>query len=225
MRKKNKKSLKKIFDINLKKIFFILLVLFCFIIFFFIKFDIYINNNLYKKNVFLGKFLIFNHLITKELLEKEKNIIKIRTYYDIKNMIINIKPIYENPVAKICYLNDCYLLGEHGYIFKPNKDQMKNSLLKIRSFLPIKEKTILNPKLTNSLALVFEYSHNKSYFLKQIEILSNYDLVIQTKQFKFILDPNKDIKNQIKKLDYFIENYNGKYNQIDLRIDKKIYFK
>jgi hypothetical protein len=91
--------------------------------------------------------------------------------------------------------------------------------------LPIKENTILNPKLTNALALIFEYSHNKSIFLKQIEILSNYDLIIQTKQFRFIVDPNKDVKNQLKKLEYFINNYKEEYHQIDLRIDKKIYFK
>jgi hypothetical protein len=223
MRKKNKKR-KKFFYINLWQVFFVLIIIFFYIVLS-IKFNIYINNKLYKKDITLGKFLLLKELILEEILKKEKNIIKTKIYYDIKNKSVNIKTIEENPVAAICYKNECYILGEHSYIFKPTKYYNISHLLKIKSSLPIKENTILNPKLTNALALIFEYSHNKSIFLKQIEILSNYDLIIQTKQFRFIVDPNKDVKNQLKKLEYFINNYKEEYHQIDLRIDKKIYFK
>jgi hypothetical protein len=56
--------------------------------------------------------------------------------------------------------------------------------------------------------------------------MTNKDLKIETKNFSFLIDPYKDVQNQLKKLQYVIKNsQNINYSQIDLRIPGRIYLK
>ncbi|GIW65788.1 MAG: hypothetical protein KatS3mg094_307 [Candidatus Parcubacteria bacterium] len=195
------------------------------IIVFFTKFTLLIDNS-YKRSIYLGEYLLLKNSLITNIFQQYPEIIKIKTKIYPLEKKIELKTIKEKPVAKICYQNNCYFLGEHNYIYQPStKNTSDVSLLTINSRLPIINKSILDKNISDTLEKIFEYSNTNNYFLTKIEILSNKDLKIYTTDFNFLIDPFKDINNQIKKLTYFLNNYKGKYKEIDLRINDRIYFK
>jgi hypothetical protein len=173
---------------------------------------------------FFSGLLILLLFLIMEIFNQYPEIIKIEPKIDFIKKEINLEVIEEKAVARICYQKQCYFLGEHGYIFNKNNKSQEN-LIEIVSFLPIDKNSILDNQITNLLTKIFEYSHHKNLYLKKIEILNNKDLKIYTNHFSFLMDPRIDINHQIKKLDYFLENYSKPFSEIDLRINRKIYFK
>lgn len=189
-----------------------------------LNFDIIENNKIIDRKNFI-LFILTKNLIAKELFRKENDLIGVKYRLDIRNLKIFINKIKEKPVALICYKNECYFLGQHSYIFEKDNSFSKN-LLVIQSPYPIYKNSYLKPELTNALSIVFEYSNLKLLPLKGIEILSNFDLIVKTKNFSFLIDPYKNINAQLNKLSFFLENYkNTDYSLIDLRIPQKIFFK
>lgn len=155
------------------------------------------------------------------------------------NSTLTIKLEEEKIVANICG-DQCYLLGEHGYIFKTTNDQQPatnnqgltapaDDYFSIHSHLKIYENSILNPKIILALSKIFEFSNLQSLPLQQAEILSNQDLSITTKVgWHFFIDPNQNIEKQIKKLNYFLDNKKEALTSLrylDLRLPQKIYYK
>ncbi|GIW66163.1 MAG: hypothetical protein KatS3mg095_0061 [Candidatus Parcubacteria bacterium] len=211
-----------------KKLKFIknLIILIIIVLILFIKFNLEIDGN-YKKTIYLGEYLLTKYKIIKDMFNNYPELINIKTIISITERKIKLKTITENPVAKICYQNSCYFLGEHSYIYKP-KNQKTYNLLLINSEIPILDNSFLENNITNALAKVFEYSNTRNFYLTKIDILSNKDLKIYSNNFSFLIDPNKNIDNQIKKLNYFLSNYkddNLKLKEVDLRISNRIYYK
>ena len=214
-RKKNNRNF------NIINIIFIGLL----IIIFFIKFNLFIDNN-YIRNIYLGEYLLLKSKLIASIFRQYPEVIQVKTKIYPLEKKIELKTIKERPVAKICYQNNCYLLGEHNYIYQPsNKDINEFYLLTINSQLPIIANSILEKDIISALEKIFEHSNTNNIFLTKIEILSNKDLKIYTTNFSFLIDPLKDINHQIKKLTYFLNTYKGKYKEIDLRINNRIYFK
>ena len=183
-----------------------------------------IENGKIIDNVNLILFLLTKNIYAKRILDKEPETIKVNFHIDIKKFQIIIEKIKEKPVSLICYKNQCYFLGEHSYIYPINNSAY--NLLPIISPYPVSPDSYLLPQLTNALSYIFEFSNTKLLPLKEIQILSNFDLLIKTKEFYFLIDPNKDVKQQLNKLVFFLENYEGTdYSKIDLRIPNKIFFK
>jgi len=208
---------------NYKLIIFSLFLLFLLMLLFFVKFEVYFGN---KKLKSLSAFeiLFLKNELLKEIFENNPEIIKIDLIYDFKNLKVFLKPITENPVAIICS-SKCFYLGEHGYIYEIKNENNKN-LLPIISYREIYPNSYLDPKITSALSYIFEYSNIAPLPLKRILIMTNKDLKIETKNFSFLIDPYKDIQNQLKKLQYVIKNsQNINYSQIDLRIPGRIYIK
>jgi hypothetical protein len=208
---------------NYKLIIFSLFLLLLLILLFFVKFEVYLEN---KKLKSLSAFeiLFLKNELLKEIFENNPEIIKIDLIYDFKNLKLFLKPIKENPVAIICS-SRCFYLGEHGYIYEIKNENNKN-LLPIISYREIYANSYLDPKITSALSYIFEYSNIAPLPLKRILIMTNKDLKIETKNFSFLIDPYKDIQNQLKKLQYVLKNsQNINYSQIDLRIPGRIYIK
>lgn len=204
--------------------FLLILISFFTFLIFSLDFEIIENSKIIaKENLIL--FLLTKNIVAKNLFEQEADLIKINYKFDFRNFKIYVEKIKEEPVALICYKDDCYFLGKHSYIYKKRNSSYKN-LLPIKSYYPIYENSYLKPELTNALVFLFEYSNLKLLILKEIKILSNFDLLVKTKDFSFLLDPHKNVKNQLNKLSFFIENYKDtNYSLIDLRINHKIFFK
>ncbi|MCS7183847.1 MAG: hypothetical protein NZ866_00675 [Patescibacteria group bacterium] len=200
-----------------------ILLFFCYLIFFY-RFQLELNKNFFK-NISLIEYLIIKPKLEKEIFQKYPEIVKIKTNFSFLTKKINLETIEEKPVAEICYLNNCYFLGEHSYIYKKPQRMDNLPLLKIESQIKILPSSILEKNISLSLAKIFEYSNNQNLVLTKVEILSNKDLKFLTKKFSFLIDPNKDIEEQIRKLNYFLKNYSKDFSLIDLRISKKIYFK
>ena len=217
---RKRKKIKLFFNYKILAFFIFLLVLFYFL--FFLSFDIFLDNKkIDRMGVF--NFLIYKNILIKDLLEKDPSIIKINFGYDIKNLKIFISTVKENPIAIICSSN-CYYLGEHSYIYEI-KNEPKN-LLKIISYREIYPNSYLESNITNALSIIFENSNIIPFAIKKVFILSNKDIKVETQDFSFLIDPYKDVNQQIKKLTYVLKNYNYlKFNQLDLRISGKIYFK
>ena len=208
---------------NYKLIIFSLFLLFLLMLLFFVKFEVYFGN---KKLKSLSAFeiLFLKNELLKEIFENNPEIIKIDLIYDFKNLKVFLKPITENPVAIICS-SRCFYLGEHGYIYEIKNENNKN-LLPIISYREIYPNSYLDPKITSALSYIFEYSNIAPLPLKRILIMTNKDLKIETKNFSLLIDPYKDIQNQLKKLQYVLKNsQNINYSQIDLRIPGRIYIK
>lgn len=126
-------------------------------------------------------------------------------------------------VAKICYQEECSYLDIFARIIKP-KLTVPEKLPFIQSYIQITNNSMLHPLLQNALATIFEYANWKPVIIKKIIIYSNLDIaIIDSLDREFIFDPYKDIEQQIKKMEIFInKKIEGK--RIDLRINKKIYF-
>jgi hypothetical protein len=192
---------------------------------FFVKFNLSIDN-FHFKQLSLAEYLLIKNKLMNEMFSNHPEIINIKTKISFLNRNINLETTKEKPVAKICYLNNCYLLGEHSYIYNNKRELQSSLLLTITSQLPIATNTRLDPSITTALAKVFEYSNIKNLYLTKAEILSNKDIIFFTQNFSFLLDPNrKNLDEQLKKLDYFLNQYHQPFQQIDLRIYNKIYFK
>lgn len=192
---------------------------------FFVKFNLSIDN-FHFKQLSLAEYLLIKNKLMNEMFSNHPEIINIKTKISFLNRNINLETTKEKPVAKICYLNNCYLLGEHSYIYNNKRELQGSLLLTITSQLPIATNTRLDPSITTALAKVFEYSNIKNLYLTKAEILSNKDIIFFTQNFSFLLDPNrKNLDEQLKKLDYFLNQYHQPFQQIDLRIYNKIYFK
>lgn len=219
--KKRRKKLSLIFILPL--IFLVSLVFFLY----FLKFKEVVfepeNFSPYLKSYFQNKSLLEVFLGLKKIMTNFPEIIKITLQPNFFNQSLKVKIETAKIVSQICDLNKCLYLDIYSRIIQP-KILEKNNFLKIQSYLEIKENTLLNPKLTNLLSLIFEYANWKPLVLKQIKIYSNFDLgVIDKENREFLFDPNRDLKEQIKKLHLFVvKDFKG--SRIDLRIPKKIYY-
>ena len=208
---------------NYKLIIFSLFLLLLLMLLFFVKLEVYFENQKFK-SLSAFEILFLKNELLKEIFENNPEIIKIHLIYDFKNLKVFLKPITENPVAIICS-SRCFYLGEHGYIYEIKNEDNKN-LLPIISYREIYPDSYLDPKITSALSYIFEYSNIAPLPLKRILIMTNKDLKIETKNFSFLIDPYKDIQNQLKKLQYVLKNsQNINYSQIDLRIPGRIYIK
>ena len=208
---------------NYKLIILLIFLLLLLMLLFFVKFDVYFENQKFK-SLSAFEILFLKNELLKEIFENNPEIIKIDLIYDFKNLKVFLKPVTENPVAIICS-SKCFYLGEHGYIYEIKNENNKN-LLPIISYREIYPNSYLDPKITSALSYIFEYSNIAPLPLKRILIMTNKDLKIETKNFSFLIDPYKDVQNQLKKLQYVIKNsQNINYSQIDLRIPGRIYLK
>jgi hypothetical protein len=208
---------------NYKLIIFSLFLLLLLMLLFFVRFDVYFENQKFK-SLSAFEILFLKNELLKEIFENNPEIIKIDLIYDFKNLKVFLKPITENPVAIICS-SKCFYLGEHGYIYEIKNEDNRN-LLPIISYREIYPNSYLDPKITSALSYIFEYSNIAPLPLKRILIMTNKDLKIETKNFSLLIDPYKDIQNQLKKLQYVLKNsQNINYSQIDLRIPGRIYIK
>lgn len=207
------------------KLIFITLIFFS-ILFFFSQLNFILKEDsktLGKENLFL--FLLTKIFLAKEIFEKEPEVIKVNFKINFKKLEINIEKIKDEPIAIICF-KDCFYLSRYSYIYKPKNGNLLENKMKIFSANPIYENSYLLPEITSALAKVFEYSNLKLVPLKEVYIMSNFDLKIKTQNFYFLIDPFKDVNHQLKKLAYFLSNYKKTtYTQIDLRIPQKIFFK
>lgn len=217
-----RKRKKRIF-LNYKLITVSSILIAVLIILFFVKFEVYFGKKKYTTlNVF--ELLLLRSKFLNEIFEKYPEIIKINFVYDFRNLKIILEPKTENPVAIICS-SKCFYLGEHSYIYEIKNEDNKN-LLPIISYREVYPNSYLDPKITSALSYIFEYSNIAPLPLKRIFILTNKDIKVETKNFAFLLDPYKDVQNQIKKLQYILKNPpNINYSQIDLRIPGRIYLK
>jgi len=215
-----------------KLIKFILPLIFLFLIvsfIFFFKFkeietepEIFINYlNPYLKDKTL--YEIFPNL--KKIMKDFPEIKKIDLRANIFEQKLFLKIKSSEVIAQICDEKNCFYLDNYGEIIVPGTRKLTRTLLKIYSFLPIEKNTLLNPEIKNLLSLLFEYANWKPLILKEIKIYKNFDVgVIDSENREFLLDPSKNIEEQIKKLHIFLtKNFPG--TRIDLRITKKIYFK
>lgn len=179
---------------------------------------------------FLNKSPLIVILNLKKFLKENKEIISAELIPDFWNrkLIVKIKKseiiaqIYDKRNNKIFYLDN------YGRILDINFDDGKK--IKIVSYKSIKNNSLLNPKLTKLFSLLFEFSNFYNFPIKEITIYSNFDLSFLDKNNRiYLLDPNKDIEEQIKKLYIFLQYEKkkslGSIKRIDLRIPKKIYFK
>ncbi len=167
-------------------------------------------------------YQIFSHF--DQIFLNFPEIIKLEIYAHPFQRKLKIKVVASQPVAEICDLKNCFYLDNYARIISlPSSPELK--LIKIISFLPIEKDSLLNPKIKNFLALIFEYANWKPLILKQIKIYANFDAgVIDEKDRQFLFDLNRDLEEQIKKLHLFlIKEYPG--SRIDLRIPQKIYFR
>ncbi len=176
--------------------------------------DIYFQNK--------TPYQIFSNL--DKILIDFPQIIKIEIYPNPFKRNLKVKITTSKLVAEICDQKSCFYLDNYARIISLPQNKKLN-LIKIVSSLPIEKDSLLNPKIKNFLALIFEYANWKPLVSKQIKIYSNFDLgLIDEKNREFLFDPNKDLEEQIKKLHLFlIKEYQG--SRIDLRIPKKIYFR
>jgi len=219
VKKKNKKINSSLF---LSILLLILIIFFVFAISQ-LNFKIYNENNFYEENFIL--FLLYKNKLINEIFEKEPDVIKVNFKINLFKKEIRIEKTKEEPVALICYKESCYFLGEHSYIYNI-KNLKKEGLIKIESTYPVYPDSYLNKEITNALSKIFEYSNLKPLPIKEIRILTNFDLEIKTPKFSLLIDPYKDVSSQLKKLDFFLENYStSTFSRIDLRIPQKIYFK
>ena len=215
---------------NLDYLFFILplfLILFLFI-FYFLKFKtvVFENENFYHflNNYFQNQSLLKIIFNFRKIMTDFPEIIKIEIYPNFFKQNLRVKIESSKIVAKICDSQNCYFLDNYSRIIYP-KILPKNVPLKIQSYLDLKKDSLLNPKLTQLLSLIFEYANWKPLILKEIKIYSNLDLgVFDNKNREFLFDPNRDFEEQIKKLHLFLVK-NFEASRIDLRIPKKIYYK
>lgn len=215
--KKRKINFVKIINLSLFFVLCYLLIL--------VKFSLNIENS-YLRNISLLEYILIKNILFSNIFRDNPGVIKIKNEINLLSRKINLKIIKEKPVAKLCYKNNCYFLGEHSYIYNINKRKQEYSiLLPINSQLPVLPNTTLENNLTEALAKIFEYANLKNVYLIKIEILSNKDLIFFTEKYYFLIDPNKNLGEQIKKLDYFLSNYRDQYQKIDLRIPNRIYFK
>lgn len=215
--KKRKINFVKIINLSLFFVLASLLIL--------VKFSLNIENS-YLKDISLLEYILIKKKLLNNIFSNNPEVIKIKNEINLLSRKITLKITKEKPVAKICYKNNCYFLGEHGYIYSNNKREQEYSLLlPINSELPVLPNTSLEKNITEALAKIFEYTNLKNIYLTNIKILANKDLIFFTEKYYFLLDSNRNIKEQIKKLDYFLSNYPDQYQKIDLRIPNKIYFK
>ncbi len=215
-----------------KKIFFFILTLFFIFfllaLFYFLKFkEITIEPeefSLYFLNYFQNKSFFEVVLNLKKIMLDFKEIIKIEIQPNFLTQKLKIKIEMAKIVAQICDFQRCYFLDNYSRIISP-KILTTNNFLKIQSELKLEENSLLNPKITNFLSLLFEYSNWKPLILKEIKIYSNFDLgVFDDKNREFLFDLNRDFEEQIKKLHLFLsKDFQG--SRIDLRIPKKIYYR
>ena len=166
---------------------------------------------------------IFSNL--KKVMRDFPEIKKIEMRFNIIEKKLTLKIKNSEIIAQICDKNNCFYLDNYAEIIEPGIKKSEQTKLKIFSFLPIEKNTLLNPEIENFLKLLFEYANWKPLVLKEIKIYSNFDIgVIDAEDREFLFEPTKNIEEQIKKLHIFlIKNFQGK--RIDLRIEKKIYFK
>jgi hypothetical protein len=180
----------------------------------------------------LWKYLIAKRQLTEDIFHKQPEAKKITFKPDWLRFLVEIEIEKEKAIAIICG-SKCYNLSQYGYIFKSQESPSKNLIL-ITSQLEIANQSKLDRKIAYSLSKVFEFSLVKKLPLRQVEILSNRDLkfflsaVTPSKNhlIYFLIDPNKDMTEQLQKLDKFLEYKKSmNFESIDLRITGKIYYK
>jgi len=220
-----RKKLKFKFPLNLILSLISIFIIIYFIFFFKFK-EIKIENG--DKNYFKfetkNKTLYESILTAKELTNQNPQIKKIKIKKDIFNnrLIFEIKA--SDIIFKICDPKKCFYLDNYGEIIE-SKTYSQKKLPLIYSYLEIRKNSLIHPKIREFLEMFLEYSNWKPFLFKEIRIYHNFDIsVIDTKDREFIFDPNKDIVEQLKKLEIFIQK-NIKAQRIDLRIKKKIFFK
>ncbi len=223
--KKNK--FKKINFDYLNFIIICLLIFNTYLIFFykFEKINIY-PLNLEKQLIsyFQNKNFYQIYLTSKELIKTNPQIKKISIKPNFLTKIVDINIKESKIIALICNKNNCFYLDNYGEIINNTLKQNKNNLIKIYSYLPIYENTLLNQDIKNFLSILFEYSNWKPFILKTIIIYPNFDVsVIDLKDRVFLFDLNKNLSEQIKKLHIFLDK-NFEAQKIDLRISKKIFY-
>ena len=186
------------------------------------------NTNYLLTNIARNKNInyFFNRkALAKNIFLAQSEIIRITFKPNYISSTLKITAQSEKIVAKICS-DECFLLGEHGYIF--NKQDAQNNF-QITSNLKIYDNSVLKPQISTAFNKIFEISNLKSIPIQTAEILLNEDLKITTKDGWYILiDPNQNIEKQIKKLNYFLDNKKenlDKFQYIDLRIPQKIFYK
>lgn len=228
------KRKRKIKNINWDYVFFFfILITFIYLVFFFNFKSLRVSppeKIFLGEKYFLNKPLILIFLNSKKLIEENKEImeINIKPNFFQRKIIINFKIARPLAIIYDALNQKSYYLDNYGRITK--KAESNENFLTIISYKEIKEGALLNPKLKNFFDLLFEFSNLYSFKIKKIIIHSNFDIsVINDLDQQFLLDPNKDHEEQIKKLYIFLEYQKEQKfinpKRIDLRIPQKIYFK
>lgn len=162
--------------------------------------------------------------LAKQLFAAHPTLIRLTITPHYLNSTLELKGEEEKPIAQICG-PDCYLLGEHGYVYAGTSSR---PLLPIISQLRIEPNSILKPTLTRSFAATFELTTLNRIGLRRVEILTNEDLrFITSAGWYFLLDPNQGAERQLRKLTFFLQRKSGavpRLKYLDLRIPQKIYF-
>jgi len=225
MAKKKKLKLKLKLPLNLIlsliAIFFIVYLIFFFE---FKEIKIQEKETDYLKSNFKNKSLSESIFLAKELINKYPEIkqIKIRKDFFNQRLIFDVKS--SHPIFRICDPKKCFYLDNYGEIIE-SKIYLNKKIPLIYSYLEIKKETIIHPKIKTFLDIFLQYANWKPFIFKQIKIYHNFDIsVIDVKDREFIFDPNKDIIEQVKKMEIFLQK-NFQAQRIDLRIKKKIFFK
>lgn len=208
----------------------IIIFSFLFYLFFFEYQGIEISPAFYSSKIlpyFQKKSLFFIYQSIKKIMIDFPEIIKIEISHNIFQRKIYLKIKSSKILAEICDLQKCFYLDNYARIIKNQKPE--NQLIKINSFLEIKENTLLHPLLKNFFLYIFEFANYYSYPIKEIKIYHNFDVaVVDLKNREFLFDPNQDISEQIKKWYIFLKQFDEKFKnsqRIDLRIKQKIYIK
>ena len=166
--------------------------------------------------------------LTKLLYHLRPDVISIELTPSYRDSTLLITIQREKPVARIC-TDTCFLLGEHGYIIPENPTSTPWHLFSITSNVGIIPYSALEKPILTTLSRIIEFSNLSAIPLQSAEILMNKDLRIQTQSgWRILINPQKDVEKQMRKLTYFVKNKISQLNSIeyiDLRIPQKIYYK
>ncbi|MCL4358335.1 MAG: hypothetical protein M1505_00245 [Patescibacteria group bacterium] len=196
---------------------------------FWIKFEVSTNLNIHLPNQTLFQLIFFRRSLANQIFKIVPDATRITFSPNWVNFNLETKIETEAPIALICD-QKCYYLGNRDYIFEKSSQNQPSNLFPIRTRLTIYPNSNLKANLSQALSKVFNFSQNKKLPLSQAKIMSNGDLQFFFPHLGstayFLIDPNVNLDQQLNKLDAFLDyEKNNRFEEIDLRIDNRIYYK
>ncbi len=169
----------------------------------------------------------YRFTFSQYLFKMYPDIISVQLKPSYRTSVLFVATEREKPAARLC-TDTCFLLGEHGYII-PELTSTPKHLFLITSNLGVIPYSVLEKPILSTLSQIIEFSNLSVIPLQSADILTNKDLRIKTQTGWYILiNPQKDVDKQMRKLTYFVKNKSSQLNSIqyiDLRISQKIYYK